>query len=43
MLIYSHKREAILDMFPFTNVDMFPMTKGVENAVLIAILTSQYT
>jgi hypothetical protein len=36
-LIYSHKREPILDMFPTTSMDMFPITIGVENAVLIAI------
>lgn len=27
----------MLDMFPTTSVDMFPLTIGVENAVLIAI------
>jgi len=26
-----------LDMFPYTSVDMFPTTKGVEKVLLIAI------
>jgi len=41
MLIYSHKRKPIVDMFPFTSVDMFPITTGIETAVLIAIPSSQ--
>jgi len=35
-LICSHKRESILDMFPYTSVGIFPITIGVEKAVLIA-------
>ena len=32
-----------MDMFPNTSVDMFPITTGVETAVLIAIPSSQNT
>jgi hypothetical protein len=39
--IYSYKRKAILDMFPNTSMDIFPITTGVENAVLTAIPSSQ--
>lgn len=39
--IYSHKRKPMLDMFPSTSVDMFPITIGVEIAVLIAINSTQ--
>jgi len=28
-------------MFPFTSVDIFPITTGVETAVLIAINSTQ--
>ncbi|MDD4367233.1 MAG: hypothetical protein PHV38_06120, partial [Eubacteriales bacterium] len=42
-LICSHKREPISDMFPTTSVDMFPITIGVENAVLIAIKATRNT
>ena len=31
-LISSHKREPMLDMFPTTSVDMFPLTIGVERS-----------
>jgi hypothetical protein len=31
----------MLDMLPNTNVDIFPITTGVENAVLTAIPSSQ--
>jgi len=41
--IYSHKRKPMLDMFPSTSVDMFPITIGVEIAVLIAINSTQNT
>jgi len=34
-LISSHKREPMLDMFPTTSVDMFPLTIGVECVGLI--------
>ena len=34
-LISSHKREPMLDMFPTTSVDMFPLTIGVEAVVLM--------
>ncbi|HEN9952500.1 TPA: hypothetical protein ACGQSH_000984 [Streptococcus agalactiae] len=38
-----YKREPIFDMFPSTSVDMFPITLGVENAVLIAIKATRHT
>ena len=31
-LISSHKREPMLDMFPTTSMDMFPLTIGVERS-----------
>jgi hypothetical protein len=31
----------MLEMFLSPNVDMFPKAKGVENTVLIAIISSQ--
>jgi len=34
-LISSHKREPMLDMFPTTSVDMFPLTIGVEAVILL--------
>ncbi|MFZ7134113.1 MAG: hypothetical protein ACOWWR_17350 [Eubacteriales bacterium] len=37
MLICSHKRKPMLDLFPSTGVDMFPITTGVEKTILIAI------
>ena len=30
-----YKREPIFDMFPSTSVDMFPITIGVENILLL--------
>jgi len=41
ILISSHKRQSIFDMFPSTSVDIFPITIGVEKAVLIAINSTQ--
>lgn len=43
ILISSPKRQSIFDMFPSTSVDIFPITIGVEKAILIAINSTQNT
>ncbi|ERT59980.1 hypothetical protein HMPREF1250_0915 [Megasphaera vaginalis (ex Srinivasan et al. 2021)] len=41
-LISSHKREPMLDMFPTTSVDMFPLTIWVETVALLSKLNTEH-